>query len=111
MTFYLLSFIVTFCLCVLAGVDLGCGVGFPVVVVCGLLTVAARLVAERVLWAHGLQWLQCVGSSTGSVVRGTWVSCSTSCGNLPGPGMEPVSPALAGGFFTTEPPGTPFIYF
>ena len=26
---------------------------------------------------------------------------------LPGPGIEPVSPALAGGFFTTEPPGTP----
>ena len=30
-----------------------------------------------------------------------------SCGmwNLPGPGIKPVSPALAGGFFTTEPPG------
>ena len=26
-------------------------------------------------------------------------------GNLPSPGMEPESPALAGGFFTTEPPG------
>ena len=25
--------------------------------------------------------------------------------DLPGPGFEPVSPALAGGFFTTEPPG------
>ena len=25
--------------------------------------------------------------------------------NLPDPGTEPVSPALAGGFFTTEPPG------
>ena len=25
--------------------------------------------------------------------------------NLPGPGLEPVSPALAGGFLTTEPPG------
>ena len=24
--------------------------------------------------------------------------------DLPGPGIEPVSPALAGGFFTTEPP-------
>ena len=29
-----------------------------------------------------------------------------SPGNLPDPGIEPVSPALAGGFFTTEPPGT-----
>ena len=27
--------------------------------------------------------------------------------DLPGPGIEPVSPALAGGFFTTEPPGKP----
>ena len=27
--------------------------------------------------------------------------------NLPGPGIEPVSPALAGGFFTTEPSGKP----
>ena len=26
-------------------------------------------------------------------------------GDLPGPGMESMSPALAGGFFTTEPPG------
>ena len=25
--------------------------------------------------------------------------------DLPGPGIEPESPALAGGFFTTEPPG------
>ena len=28
-------------------------------------------------------------------------------GNLPRPGREPVSPALAGRFFTTEPPGKP----
>ena len=28
-------------------------------------------------------------------------------GNLPDPGVEPVSPALAGGFFTAKPPGTP----
>ena len=28
-------------------------------------------------------------------------------GDLPDPGMEPTSPALAGGFFTTEPPGKP----
>ena len=33
-------------------------------------------------------------------------------GDLPDPGMEPaspVSPALAGGFFTIEPPGNAFI--
>ena len=34
---------------------------------------------------------------TGLVVRGMW--------DLPGPGLEPVSPALAGGFLTTAPPG------
>ena len=28
-------------------------------------------------------------------------------GDLPYPGVEPMSPALAGGFFTTEPPGKP----
>ena len=28
-------------------------------------------------------------------------------GDLPDPGIEPVSPALAGGFFIIEPPGKP----
>ena len=27
--------------------------------------------------------------------------------DLPGPGLEPVSPALGGGFLTTAPPGKP----
>ena len=27
--------------------------------------------------------------------------------DLPGPGLKPVSPALAGGFLTTVPPGKP----
>ena len=31
--------------------------------------------------------------------------------DLPGSGIEPVSPALAGRFFTTEPPGSPSIIF
>ena len=30
-------------------------------------------------------------------------------GVLPGAGMEPASPALAGEFFTTAPPGKPLI--
>ena len=29
----------------------------------------------------------------------------------PGPGVEPVSPAFAGGFLTTRPPGKPWPYF
>ena len=32
-----------------------------------------------------------------------------SPGDLPHPGLELASPALAGGFFTTEPPGTPLV--
>ena len=32
-------------------------------------------------------------------------------GDLPDPGTEPGSPALAGGFFKTEPPGKPSVYF
>ena len=31
--------------------------------------------------------------------------------DLPGPGLEPVSPALAGGFLTTAPPGKPSLLF
>ena len=34
-------------------------------------------------------------------------SPSRSPGDLPDPGIEPASPALAGGFFTTEPPEKP----
>ena len=30
-------------------------------------------------------------------------------GDLPHPGTEPASPALAGGFLTTEPPGKPLL--
>jgi len=30
-------------------------------------------------------------------------------GNLPDPGIKPVSPALAGRFFTTEPPGKSYV--
>ena len=31
--------------------------------------------------------------------------------DLPGPGLEPVSPVLAGGFLTTVPPGKPSTNF
>ena len=31
----------------------------------------------------------------------------SSAGDLPDPGILPMSPALAGGFFSTEPPGKP----
>ena len=45
--------------------------------------------------------------STGSVVAAHEFSCSTGLWDLPRLGIEPVSPALASGFFTTEPPGKP----
>ena len=42
--------------------------------------------------------------STGSGVAALGLSCSGACGDLPGPGMEPVFPALAGEPFTIELP-------
>ena len=35
------------------------------------------------------------------------LSCSVALWDLSGPGIEPVSPELAGGFLTTVPPGSP----
>ena len=32
-------------------------------------------------------------------------------GDLPDPGIEPLSPVLAGGFFTTEPSGKPYVVY
>ena len=43
----------------------------------------------------------------GSVVVAHGPSCSVACG-LPRPGLEPMSPALAGRFSTTAPPGKPY---
>ena len=63
------------------------------------LTVAASLVVEHRLQTRRL-------SSCGSraqLFRGMW--------DLPRPGLESVSPALAGGFSTTAPPGKPTLWF
>ena len=35
------------------------------------------------------------------------LSCSVAMWDLPGPGLEPMSPELAHGFLTTAPPGKP----
>ena len=73
-----------------------CGERGPLfIAVRGPLTIAASPVAE-----HRLQMRRL--SSCGSraqPLRGMW--------DLPRPGLEPVSPALAGGFSTTAPPGKP----
>ena len=77
-----------------------CGKRGPLfIVVRGPLTIAASLVAE-----HRLQ--TCRLSNCGSraqLLRGMW--------DLPRPGLEPVSPALAGRFSTTAPPGKPLELF
>ena len=76
-----------------------------------LLTAVSSLVAEHGLPAHRLGscdlWalehrLNSCGSQA-QLLRGMW--------DLPGSGIELVSLALAGGFFTTEPPGKPRINF
>ena len=38
---------------------------------------------------------------------GTWAYLPCGMWNLPGPGIESLSPELAGGFLTTGPPGKP----
>ena len=76
-----------------------CGKWGPLfIVVHGPLTIAASLVAE-----HRLQMRRL--SSCGSwaqLLRGMW--------DLPRPGLEPVSSALAGRFSTTAPPRKPPSY-
>ena len=42
---------------------------------------------------------------------GAWVQPSLGMWDLPGPGIKPMSPALAGRFFNTEPPGKPSFFF
>ena len=73
-----------------------CGERGPLfIAVHGALTIAASLVVE-----HRLQTrrLSSCGSRAWSL-RDMW--------DPPRPGLEPVSPALAGGFSTTAPPGKP----
>ena len=77
-----------------------CGKRGPLfIAVRGPLTVTASPVAEHRPQTRRL-------SSCGSraqPLRGMW--------DLPRPGLEPVSPALAGGFSTTAPPGKPWTFF
>ena len=99
--FYFFIFLVNLFLAVLglrfcARAFSSCGKRGPLfIAVCWPLTIAAFLVVE-----HRLQMRRL--SSCGSraqLLCGMW--------DLPRPGLEPVSPALAGGFSTTAPPGKP----
>ena len=72
----------------------------------------ASLVVEHRLWAHGLQELQCMGSALdlqalerGLSSCGAWAELLGGLWDPPGPGVEPVSPAFAGGFLSSAPPG------
>ena len=73
-----------------------CGKWGPLLIaVRGPLTIAASLVAEHRLQTRRLS--NC--GSRAQLLRGMW--------DLPRPGLEPVSPALAGRLSTTAPPGKP----
>ena len=73
-----------------------CGKRGPLfIAVHGPLTIAAPLVAEHRLQTRRLS--NC--GSRAHLLRGMW--------DLPRPGLEPVSPALAGRLPTTAPPGKP----
>ena len=90
--------------------------GLLFVAVHRLLIAVSSLAAEHGLQAHGLQQLQCVGSVVavrGLSSCGTWAQLLCGMWDLPRPGIQPMSPALAGGFLTTVPPGKPhkFIFF
>ena len=75
-----------------------CGERGPLfIVVHGPLTVTASLVVEHRLQTRRLS--NC--GSQDQLLRGMW--------DLPRPGLEPVSPALAGRFSTTAPPGKPLV--
>ena len=78
-----------------------CGKWGPLfIAVCGPLTIAASLVAEHRLQTHRLQTRRLSNcGSRAQLLRGMW--------DLPRPGLEPVSPAMAGRFSTTAPPGKP----
>ena len=65
------------------------------VAACGLPIAVAALAVECRLWACGLSH------------RGTWALSPQGTWNLPRPGIEPMSPAWAGGLLTTGPPGKP----
>ena len=68
------------------------------IVVCRPLTVVASLVVEHRLQTHRLS--NC----------GTWAQSLRGVWDLPRPGLKPMSPALAGRFSTTAPPGKPNNY-
>ena len=77
-----------------------CGKRGPLfIAVRGPLTMAGSLVAEHRLQTRRLS--NC--GSRAQLLCGMW--------DLPRPGLEPVSPALAGRLSTTAPPGKPYLQY
>ena len=76
----------------------------PLSVVCRLLIAEASLVVEPGFWVRGLQQL-CAQAQLWLTGLRARVQLPQSAWALPRPGIKAMSPALAGGFFTVEPPG------
>ena len=100
--FFLILFIYLFIFWAVLGLHFcarafsSCGERGPLfIAVRGPLIVAASLVVEHRLQTRRLS--NC--GSRAQLLRGMW--------DLPRPGLEPMSPALAGRFSTTAPPGKP----
>ena len=71
-----------------------------------MLRVLSRVQLFVTLWTVAYHTPLSIGSSRQEYWSGLPFSPP---GDLPYPGIEPTSPALAGEFFTTEPPGEPII--
>ena len=81
------------------GLSLVVSKGYSLVSMCVLFIVVASLVAEYGPWssALGFQSMGSVVVAHKQLLCGMW--------NLPRPGIKPVSPASAGRFLPTVPPG------
>lgn len=126
-----------FCVCFQATRGLRCSVqafscaggGCSLVVACRLLTAVAFLIVEHGLWARGLSSyrFRALGMwASAAVARGlssygfralerrlsscgAWAYLIHSVRDPPSPGIEPMSPIVAGGFFTTQSSRKPCI--
>ena len=81
------------------------GWGLLFIAVSGLLIAVASFVVEHRLQAHGLSTCGSRALVHRLSTCGTWAQLFRSMWDLPGPGLEPVTPALAGKLPTTAPPG------
>ena len=60
---------------------------------------------------HGLSCCSCPALEHRLSSCDAWAYLLLGMRDLAGPGIEPMSPAWAGGFFTSEPPGKLRIFF